>query len=64
MNPVDFSAKQGCLIRRPDGQLVPMNMPCYDAKEIAPGTWQIMSSGDYHYLLLGDDIGVSIDTGY
>lgn len=64
MNPVDFSAKQDCLIRRPDGQLVPMDMPCYDAKEIAPGTWQIMSSGDYHYLLLGDDIGVSIDTGY
>lgn len=64
MNPVDFSAKQSCLIRRPDGQLVPMDMPCYDVKEIAPGTWQIMSSGDYHYLLLGDDIGVSIDTGY
>lgn len=64
MKEIDFSCKHDRLIRRPDGRLVPMDQPCYEATEIAPGTWQILSSGDYHYLLAGDGEAIAIDTGY
>lgn len=64
MEAIDFSCKHDILIRRPDGRLVPMDEPCYDVTEIAPGTWQIMSAGDYHYLLEGKDEAIAIDTGY
>lgn len=64
MKAVDFSCKHDILIRRPDGSLVPMDEPAYDVEQIAPGTWKIMSSGDFHYLLVGDDEAVAIDTGY
>ena len=64
MKPIDFSSKHDVLIRRKDGRLVPMDEPCYEVKQIAPDTWQIMSSGDYHYLLAGEDEAIAIDTGY
>lgn len=47
-----------------DDGLTSMDEPYYEPKLIAPDTWQIMSSGDYHYLLVGDEEGISIDTGY
>ncbi|MCC8102836.1 MAG: MBL fold metallo-hydrolase [Clostridiales bacterium] len=61
---IDFSCKHDILIRHKDGTLTPMDEPYYEVTQIAPGTWQIMSSGDYHYLLEGDEEGISIDTGY
>ena len=61
---IDFSCKHHIMIQNPDGSLSPMDEPFYEAKEIAPGTWQVLSSGDYSYLLLGDDHGLSIDCGY
>lgn len=61
---IDFSCKHDILIRHKDGSYTPMDEPYYDVELIAPNTWQIMSSGDYHYLLLGDDEGIAIDTGY
>ena len=64
MEAIDFSCKHDILIRRPDGELAPMDEPRYDVTEIAPGTWQIMSVGDFHYLLAGEDEGIAIDTGY
>lgn len=64
MREIDFTPLHNKLIRRPDGRLVPMDEPCYEAKEIAPGTWQILSSGDYHYLLAGVGEAIAIDTGY
>lgn len=64
MKPIDFSCKHDTLIRHKDGTLTPMDEPYYEVTEIAPGTWQIMSSGDYHYLLAGDEEAVAIDTGY
>ncbi len=62
--PIDFSCKHDILIRHADGTLTPMDEPYYESKEIAEGVWQIMSSGDYHYLVVGDEEGISIDTGY
>ncbi len=64
MREIDFSPLHDKLIRRPDGRLLPMDEPCYEVREIASGTWQILSSGDYHYLLAGEGEAVSIDTGY
>lgn len=64
MKEIDFSVLHEKLIRRPDGTLVPMDRPCWEARELAPGTWQILSSGDYHYLLAGDSEAIAIDTGY
>ncbi len=61
---IDFSCKHDILIRHKDGTLTPMDEPYYEVTQIAPGTWQIMSSGDYHYLVEGDDEGIAIDTGY
>lgn len=64
MREIDFSAKHDILIRHKDGTLTPMDEPYYEVTEINEDTWQIMSSGDYHYLLAGDEEGISIDTGY
>lgn len=64
MRTIDFSAKHDVLIRHKDGTLTPMDEPYYEVTKINEDTWQIMSSGDYHYLLMGDEEGISIDTGY
>ncbi|MGI6071823.1 MAG: MBL fold metallo-hydrolase [Lachnospiraceae bacterium] len=61
---IDFSCKRDILIANPDGTFSPMDEPFFQAKEIAPNTWQILSSGDFSYFLVGDNEGISIDTGY
>ncbi len=64
MKAVDFSCKHDILIRHKDGTFTPMDQPYYEVTQIDEATWQIMSSGDYHYLLAGDEEGIAIDTGY
>lgn len=64
MKTIDFSCKHDILIRNSDGSLVPMDEPFFQAEQIAPDTWKILSSGDYSYLLAGETEAVSIDTGY
>ncbi len=64
MKAIDFSPKHDVLIRHKDGSLTPMDVPYYEVTQINENTWQIMSSGDYHYLLVGEESGVAIDTGY
>lgn len=64
MKPIDFSPRHDALIRYRDGSLLPMDEPHYTAAKLAPGTWQILSSGDFHYLVEGEDEAVAIDTGY
>lgn len=64
MKAIDFSCKHHILIRHKDGTLTPMDEPYYEVTQIAPDTWQIMSSGDYHYLLAGEDEAIAIDTSY
>lgn len=41
-----------------------MDEPFFQAKEVAPHTWQILSDGDYSYLVEGDDEALVIDSGY
>lgn len=64
MKDIDFSCKHDILIRNKDGSLSPMDEPYFESKEIAPGTWQILSAGDYSYLLAGDTEAILIDSGY
>lgn len=61
---IDFSCKHDILIHNPDGSYSHMDEPFFEAEEIAPNTWKILSSGDFSYLVVGEEEGVSIDTGY
>jgi hypothetical protein len=61
---IDFSSKHHCLIRNKDGSLTPMDEPYYEVETVAPGTWKILSSGDYSYLAEGENEAIAIDTGY
>lgn len=64
MTAIDFSPKHQVLIRYRDGSLRPMDEPHYEAEPIGEGVWKIVSSGDCHYLLAGEEAGIAIDTGY
>lgn len=61
---IDFSSKKDIFLEDEDGLIVPMSEPYFRAKPIAPGTWQVLSDGDYSYLLEGDDEALLIDSGY
>lgn len=64
MQPVDFSALHDTIVEDPWGNRQPRDVPYFKATEIAPGTWQVLSDGDYTYVLEGDDEAIVIDTGY
>lgn len=61
---IDFSCKHDRWILNADGSLSPMDEPYHRAVPVAPGTWQIDSSGDYAYLVAGERRAIAIDTGY
>lgn len=62
---VDYSCKNNILLEDEQGLRVPMDQPYYRAAEIAPDTWQILSDGDFSYLLKGENSdALLIDTGY
>lgn len=61
---IDWSCKHDVLLINGDGTFSPMDEPYFRSMEIAPGTWQILSAGDYAYLVAGDNEAVAIDTGY
>lgn len=63
MKPIDLSALHGILIEGEDGNIQPMDEPYFKAKMIAPGTWQVLSDGDYTYVIEGDDEIIAIDSG-
>lgn len=61
---IDFSCKHEVLLEDEQGNRLPMDIPYYRAEQIAPGTWQIASDGDYFYLLEGEQEALVIDSGY
>lgn len=61
---IDFSSKHNILIRNQDGTLIPMDEPYFRSTLIAPGTWQILSAGDFSYLIEGDNEALVIDSSY
>ena len=64
MKEIDFSSKHHILIRNADGSLLPMDEPYFESEQVAPGTWKVLSSGDYCYVIEGDDEAIAVDTGY
>ncbi len=63
MKPLDLSKFQDILVEDEEGNIQPMSEPYFKAKKIAPGTWQVLSDGDYTYVLEGDDELIAIDSG-
>ncbi len=61
---IDFSCKHDIWLEAEDGSLQRMDEPYFKSQSIAPGTWQILSDGDFSYLLEGDDEAILIDSGY
>lgn len=61
---IDFSCKHDVLLENENGGRLPMDVPYYETKLIAPGTWQIASDGDYFYLIEGEKEALVIDSGY
>ena len=60
---VDFSSKHDVWIQNMDGTLSRMDEPFFQSRPIAPGAWQILSEGDYWYLVEGDKTAMLIDAG-
>ena len=61
----DFSGKSNILLEDEEGNRMPMSEPYYRIKKIAFKTWQILSDGDFSYLLEGEDgDAILIDSGY
>lgn len=63
MEPLDHSFLKDILIEDDQGDIQPMSEPYFKATLIAPGTWQVLSDGDYTYVLEGDDELLVIDSG-
>lgn len=61
---IDFSSKHDIWLEDDEGNLQRMDEPYFKSWLIAPGTWQILSDGDYSYLAEGDDEAILIDSGY
>lgn len=64
MKKIDFSSKHEIYIRNFDGTYQPMDEPFFQAEEVAPNTWKVLSDGDYSYVVAGDTQAVVIDSGY
>ena len=60
----DFSTVHDRYIKNPDGTFSPMDEPFFETEKIAEGTWKILSSGDYSYLVEGEKDAIAVDTGY
>lgn len=60
---IDFSPLHDYLLEDEEGNILPADVPYFKEKKIAPGTWQILSHGDYIYLIEGDDEAIVIDSG-
>ena len=61
---MQFKGKHEILLQNPDGSRTPMDEPWFQSRKIDAGTWQILSAGDYTYLLEGSSEALVIDTGY
>jgi glyoxylase-like metal-dependent hydrolase (beta-lactamase superfamily II) len=63
MQPIDFSPLHDTLLEDFEGNRQPRDVPFFKATLIAPGTWQVLSDGDYVYVLEGDDEIICVDSG-
>lgn len=61
---IDFSPLHDVWIQDEDGTCRPMDEPYFKFESIAPGTWKLLSDGDFYYLIEGDDEAILFDGGY
>lgn len=61
---IDFSCKHNIWIQNDDGTKSRMDEPYFKSWKLADGVWRILSSGDYSYLVEGDEEALAIDSGY
>ena len=61
---IDFSCKHDIWIDNGDGTLSRMDEPYFKSWKLADGVWRVLSSGDWSYLVEGDDEALAIDSGY
>ena len=61
---IDFSSRHEQYIQNPDGSFRHMDEAYFESVKTAPGTWRILSSGDFSYLVEGENEALAIDTGY
>lgn len=61
---IDFSSKHNIWIKNDDGTMSRMDEPYFKSWKLAEGVWRILSSGDYSYLVEGDEEALAIDSGY
>ena len=61
---IDFSCKHNVWIENEDGTRSRMDEPYFKSWKLADGVWRILSSGDYSYLIEGEDEALAIDSGY
>lgn len=63
MQPLDWSCLNDVLIEDEEGDIRPMGVPYFKEKKLADGVWQVLSDGDYSYLVEGDEEMILIDGG-
>lgn len=64
MKEIDFSCKHNILIKNEDGTRIPMDQPYFISEKVAPGTWKLLTDGDFFYLVEGENEALAIDSGY
>ena len=63
MAALDLSAFHEILIQDDRGNLQARDVPYYRSTEIAQGVWQVLSDGDYTYVVEGENELIAIDSG-
>jgi len=63
-NGLDFSASHEYILINDNGERHHLDENYFEAFLIAPRTWQILTYGDYIYLVEGDSEALVIDTGF
>lgn len=60
VDSIDFSPRHRTLIYGPDSTCRPMDEAWFQSELVAPGTWRILSDGDYTYLVEGDSAAIMV----
>ena len=63
MEPVSFDSLDWLYLEDYEGNIQLASEPYYKPVKLADGVWQVLTDGDYTYVLEGDDEAVCIDTG-
>ena len=63
MEPLSFDNLDWIYLEDYEGNIQLASEPYFKATELAPGTWAVLSDGDYTYVIEGEDEAICIDSG-